>query len=60
MDNEILTELEKLQGVLEDRQAALHDIIDLQMRLIKNHVYVLRRKIELEQEKMGLALEGKK
>jgi len=60
MENEILKELEKLQGDLNDERAHLHESIDMRMSLLENQIIRLRKKIELEQEKMGMALEGKK
>ena len=38
----------------------LHESIDMQMSLLENQIIRLRKKIELEQEAMGMALEGKK
>ena len=63
MENEILKELEKLQGNLNNVRAHLQDVIDLQMSLLENQIARLHNKIEAEQDKMGLtleALEGKK
>ena len=60
MENEILKELEKLQGELNDERAHLHESIDMRMSLLENQIIRLRKKIELEQEAMGLALERKK
>jgi len=60
MENEILAELEKLQGELNDERAHLHESIDMRMSLLENQIIRLRKKIELEQEAMGLALERKK
>jgi len=57
LENEILEELEKLQGDLNDERALLHESIDLRMNLLENQIIRLRKKIEDEQEKMGAVLE---
>ena len=56
MDNEILTELEKLQDELNNEQAHLVRFINLRLGLFESHLVRVIEKIKLEQEAMGAAL----
>ena len=57
MENEILKELEKLQGEVADERMHLLAFIELRMNFLENQIIRLRKKIEAEQEKMGAVLE---
>ena len=56
MENEMLKELERLQEKLNDERVFLHNTFDFRLNTLENQIIRLRRKIELEQEKMGAAL----